>query len=101
MVVEVLPQFAMATVARGSRLLPALAASPRRVKQTAYKDMGVHIVSFIEQWERIPSPEFEPLACRYKVNANAKPYDSSAILGALTYSVSAGIATVLLPPLFR
>ena len=71
------------------------------VELPAYTPMGVHLASFIEQWERIPSPELEPLAWRYKVNANAKPYDSVAILGALTYSVSAGIATVLVPPLFR
>jgi len=71
------------------------------VELPAYKATGVHVVSFIEQWEQIPSPDLEPLARRYKVNANAKPYDSTTILGALTYSVSAGIATVLLPPLFR
>ncbi len=71
------------------------------VELPAYKAMGVYVVSFIEQWEQIPSPDLEPLACRYKVNANAKPYDSDTILGALTYSVSDGIATVLLPPVFR
>jgi hypothetical protein len=58
-------------------------------------------VSFIESWERIPTPEFEPSAHRYKAVANAKPYDSSTILGALTYSVASGVATVLVPPLFR
>ena len=58
-------------------------------------------VSFIEAWERTPTPEFEPSAHRYRAMPNAKPYDSSAILGALTYSVSSDIATVLVPPLYR
>jgi hypothetical protein len=68
------------------------------LKLPAYKDANV---SFIESWERIPTPEFEPSAHRYKAVANAKPYDSSTILGALTYSVASGVATVLVPPLFR
>ena len=59
------------------------------------------VLSFIESWERIPTPAFEPTARRYRVVANAKPYSSITVLGALTYSVTAVIVTVLVPSMFR
>ena len=59
------------------------------------------LVSCIESWERIPTPDFEPTAHRYRAVANAKPYSSIAILGALTYSVTAGIVTALVPTVLR
>ena len=59
------------------------------------------VLAFIESWERIPALDFEPAAHRCRAVANAKSYSSITIVGALTYSVTDGIVTVLVPPVFR
>ena len=59
-------------------------------------------VSLIEDWQKVPCPDLGSQAGRYKVNANCKPYLSTAILTPVIYSVSdEGLATVLIPPLYR
>jgi hypothetical protein len=68
--------------------------------------LHVHVhgetVCFVEGWERVAAPEVGSTAARYKVNNTTMPVPAACVQTAVIYSVSAeGIATVLLPPLYR